>query len=139
VISVVQEPIELLRGKLEEQFQRYTDQLTALTVCSRQPDRGGYDNATLKALIATARLAVAESAQALRRMADGTYGICERCATLIPLERLEAIPQARFCVPCQRTRAGSSTAVAGLATRSGRSLGGKVVRGTDRRGAHQRR
>jgi DnaK suppressor protein len=103
VISIVQEPIELLRGTLEEQFQRYTDQLTALAVCGRQPDRGGYDNATLTALIATARLAVAESAQALRRMADGTYGICDRCAARIPLERLEVIPQARFCVPCQRT------------------------------------
>jgi len=63
--------------------------------------------ATLDALIATARLAVAESAQALRRMADGTYGTCERCATRIPVERLEVMPQARFCLACQRSGAAS--------------------------------
>jgi RNA polymerase-binding transcription factor DksA len=102
VTFVVQRPIEHLRRTLEEQFQRYTDQLTVLTACSRQAGLGGYDNATLAALMATARIGIAETAQALRRMADGTYGGCERCATRIPLERLEVIPEARFCVPCQR-------------------------------------
>jgi DnaK suppressor protein len=40
-------------------------------------------------------------AAALRRMAEGTYGTCERCATTIPLERLEILPHARFCISCQ--------------------------------------
>lgn len=41
-----------------------------------------------------------EIADAFRRLEDGTYGRCERCAVDIPLERLKAEPSARFCVAC---------------------------------------
>ena len=104
--STVHDPIELLRNTLEEQFQRYTDQLVDLTVRRQQPDRGGYDDDTLTALIASARQAVADTAQALRRMAEGSYGTCERCTGAIPLQRLEILPHARFCVRCQRRGIG---------------------------------
>jgi DnaK suppressor protein len=56
--------------------------------------------------IAKTRQAVSDTAHALRRMAEGTYGICERCAASIPLQRPEILPHARFCVPCQRTQTG---------------------------------
>jgi DnaK suppressor protein len=102
VTSTVHDPIELLRNSLEEQFQQHTDRLAQLTVDSRRPDRGGYDHDMLAALIGSARQAVADTAQALRRMAEGSYGTCERCTAAIPLERLEVLPHVRFCVPCQR-------------------------------------
>jgi RNA polymerase-binding transcription factor DksA len=35
---------------------------------------------------------------ALRRLADGTYGICEECGKPIDEARLEAVPWARYCV-----------------------------------------
>ncbi|WP_348774208.1 TraR/DksA C4-type zinc finger protein [Micromonospora sp. WMMD1155] len=38
---------------------------------------------------------------ALGRISDGTYGLCERCHESIPAERLDVLPHARFCVPCQ--------------------------------------
>ena len=104
--TTVHDPIEQLRDTLEEQFQRHTKELTELTVRSRRPDHGGYDRDALAALIAAASRGVADTAQALRRMADGTYGICERCTGRIPVERLEILPHARFCVPCQRSRTG---------------------------------
>lgn len=104
--STVHDPIELLRTTLEEQFQRSTEQLAELTVRSQRPDRSGYDDDTLAALIASARRAVADTAQALRRMAEGSYGTCERFAADIPLRRLEILPHARFCVPCQRRQTG---------------------------------
>lgn len=37
---------------------------------------------------------------ALARIDDGTYGICEVCGTRIPKKRLEAIPYASKCVKC---------------------------------------
>ena len=45
-----------------------------------------------------ARDAVEDIDDALARMDAGTYGRCESCGEPIPVERLEAIPQARFCV-----------------------------------------
>ena len=107
--STLHDPIEKLRTTLEEQFRRHTGRLAELTVSSRGPDRGGYDDDTLVGLIAAARQGVADTAQALRRMAEGVYGTCERCAADIPLERLEVLPHARFCVPCQRSRTGNLT------------------------------
>lgn len=38
---------------------------------------------------------------ALARIEDGSYGLCERCDEPIPPKRLEALPWARLCVKCQ--------------------------------------
>ena len=106
VTSTVHDPVELFRDILEEQFQRHTGQLSELIMCTRQPDRGGYDEETLIALTVSSRQALADTAAALRRMAEGTYGTCKRCAVSIPLDRLQTVPHAPFCLPCQRTRTG---------------------------------
>ncbi|HEX2195667.1 MAG TPA: TraR/DksA C4-type zinc finger protein [Actinomycetota bacterium] len=39
---------------------------------------------------------------ALDRIANGTFGTCERCGNKIPDERLEAIPTATLCVSCKQ-------------------------------------
>lgn len=38
---------------------------------------------------------------ALAKFADGTYGICEMCGSIIDLPRLEVMPAARLCMTCQ--------------------------------------
>jgi DnaK suppressor protein len=38
---------------------------------------------------------------AMARIADGTYGVCETCDGEIHPKRLNAVPWARRCVPCQ--------------------------------------
>ncbi len=52
------------------------------------------------ASVARARDAIEDIDAALARMDAGTYGLCESCGLRIPVERLEVIPHARFCVPC---------------------------------------
>lgn len=44
---------------------------------------------------------LADVQRALRRLDDGTYGLCEACRQPIGDERLEAQPAARFCVAHQ--------------------------------------
>jgi DnaK suppressor protein len=39
--------------------------------------------------------------QSLARLADGSYGICQRCEDEISLKRLEALPWAVCCISCQ--------------------------------------
>lgn len=41
--------------------------------------------------------------EALERIENGTYGICTACNEAIAVERLEALPAAAFCTPCQQT------------------------------------
>jgi RNA polymerase-binding transcription factor len=38
---------------------------------------------------------------ALKRIDDGSYGVCENCQDKIPLKRLEAYLAARLCVACK--------------------------------------
>jgi RNA polymerase-binding transcription factor DksA len=38
---------------------------------------------------------------AISKIANGTYGKCEKCGKNIPLERMEIYPEARFCIDCQ--------------------------------------
>jgi RNA polymerase-binding transcription factor DksA len=44
---------------------------------------------------------LADVEHALRRLEDGTYGICEACGQPIGEDRLEALPAARFCLKDQ--------------------------------------
>lgn len=51
-----------------------------------------------------------ELQEALRRLDDGTYGVCQNCQQTILPKRLEALPWAKFCVPCQETMADPENA-----------------------------
>ena len=39
--------------------------------------------------------------RALIKLDNGTYGLCEECGARIDRARLEALPQARYCLNCQ--------------------------------------
>jgi DnaK suppressor protein len=39
---------------------------------------------------------------ALERIRNGHYGVCEGCSCKIPLARLNALPYATHCIECQR-------------------------------------
>ncbi|MCB9899323.1 MAG: TraR/DksA family transcriptional regulator [Planctomycetes bacterium] len=43
---------------------------------------------------------------ALAAMSQGVYGLCSDCDAPIPLARLEALPFATTCVPCQEKNEG---------------------------------
>lgn len=41
---------------------------------------------------------------ALFKLNNGTFGRCENCDCEIPMARLEALPQTRYCVECEAVR-----------------------------------
>ena len=41
--------------------------------------------------------------EALRKIDDESYGLCDRCGQPINRERLKAIPYATMCITCQET------------------------------------
>ncbi len=43
-------------------------------------------------------------AEALEQVREGTYGLCRACGERIPRRRLEVLPTATLCVPCQEQR-----------------------------------
>lgn len=40
-------------------------------------------------------------ADALQRIEDGSFGVCEGCTEDVPVKRLEVFPSARYCIKCQ--------------------------------------
>ncbi len=39
---------------------------------------------------------------ALEKITKGRYGFCERCGSAIPAGRLDLVPEARYCMNCER-------------------------------------
>jgi len=91
---------------LQDQFDRQTDELVKLTGYRTDPDTNSLDPQTVDALTASTRQALADTTEALQRMNDGSYGVCRHCGDEIPIERLEVLPSARYCMDCQRVRRG---------------------------------
>jgi DnaK suppressor protein len=49
-----------------------------------------------------ARDMLVQTQHALRRIDDGTYGVCERCGQPIGKMRLQAFPRATLCMTCKQ-------------------------------------
>jgi hypothetical protein len=63
-----------------------------------------------RAIVARRKLADVE--EALGRLAAGTFGHCEQCASPIPDGLLAAVPERRYCLRCE-TGAGPAPALSG--------------------------
>jgi DnaK suppressor protein len=51
--------------------------------------------------LATHRKSLHDIDEALRKLREGSYGICEECGEEIGAKRLSIIPTATLCVNCQ--------------------------------------
>ena len=70
-----------------------------------EPDEFGADNYHQEfqiGLIENEEEILREVYDAIDRIDEGTYGICDRCEEPIPPRRLEVLPYASRCVECQR-------------------------------------
>jgi DnaK suppressor protein len=65
-----------------------------------------FDRQHVAALLGQARDQLAALSRAEERLADGSYGTCERCGLPIGAERLAARPAATTCVRCAGARPG---------------------------------
>jgi DnaK suppressor protein len=59
-----------------------------------------FERARVTTLLSQGRAYLEELELAHHRVEDGTYGMCERCGSAIPPERLRARPVARTCIRC---------------------------------------
>jgi RNA polymerase-binding transcription factor DksA len=105
-------PTELLatnRAALEAEKERLSRQLAALGggTNGSDLDHNFADSGQVAAEVGEARsLAgsledqLAAVQQALDRIDDGTYGLCQHCGQPIADARLEAMPETRWCINC---------------------------------------
>ena len=96
-----------------EALTREFDGVVAASKASNADDEHDPEGATIAferqqvdALVRQAEQRLAEIDAAVSRLADSSYGRCERCGGPIPPERLAVRPAARTCVPCAAGTAG---------------------------------
>ena len=101
--SVTPARLRKLRTELHLQRRFRVGQLQDLAAAVAEPP-SSTDEAERQvacALAVAAESALSDIDDALQRFHSGRYGKCEHCAARIPFDRLEALPMARFCMPCQ--------------------------------------
>jgi len=111
-----QEQYAQLRAALERAEGTLLGQLTGggqeLALATRAPpheaEASPADNASNRTLNQLVHEATQHTATQLRmvkhalsKFADDSYGLCENCAETIGYSRLNARPEARFCIRCQ--------------------------------------
>lgn len=114
------ETLERLAEELREERARLREQLAELTQTMdssswddevrSDPADAGFAISALDQVGHLARNAqeiLEQVERALRRMEDGTYGICELCGDPIAKGRLEALPHATTCTGEHDRRPGS--------------------------------
>jgi RNA polymerase-binding protein DksA len=63
-----------------------------------------YDREFSLGLASNERKFLNELDEALNRIEDGTFGICDDCRGQITKIRLKAVPSARLCIKCQQKK-----------------------------------
>jgi RNA polymerase-binding transcription factor len=101
---------KLLNQRLKESLEKSQDTLTDITegkdrVADRM-DQASYASDMGFALRIKEREAklITKIREALERLEDGTFGICEECGEEIPLKRLMARPVTHLCIQCKQAQ-----------------------------------
>ncbi len=109
---MIKKQAEQYKKKLFEKRKELTKAFAKNREYGRESDVGGSQDLADKAsssyakevqysLSNTERRILEEIAGAIDRMEEGEYGTCMDCEDRITKKRLDAVPWARYCVPCQ--------------------------------------
>jgi RNA polymerase-binding transcription factor len=102
------------RKKLEEKHRQLVEEVGKNVLYGKGPEddsikdlgdqaSSAYNREFLFELGNGDRRRLKEVALALQKITEGGFGDCERCGEPIADKRLEALPDARYCIECQRT------------------------------------
>jgi DnaK suppressor protein len=100
--GVLAERLASLDGELADLTAVPRDPMTAVSFGKRVGDgtTEAVDRITKVGTADQLSLIRSDVVRALAKLDDGTYGLCDRCGTMIPDERLEARPWSVLCVRC---------------------------------------
>lgn len=103
-IKAIREDLEKQHKDLQAQIDEETQKMNSNVI---NPDRSDLASNYMSrerrlALISRMEEHVNQIEAALKRMDEGTYGVCSNCGKSISAERMEALPYATLCVECQK-------------------------------------
>lgn len=103
-IKAIREDLEKQLTDLRSQIDEETQKMNSNVI---NPDRSDLASNYMGrerrlALISRMEEHVNQIEAALKRMDEGTYGVCSNCGKSISADRMEALPYATLCVECQK-------------------------------------
>ena len=78
--------------------------LSAYTVHMADMAADTYDRELSMNIVSSEQEILYQIDDALKRLEDGSYGICQQCNQAIVMSRLRAVPYASLCIDCQRSK-----------------------------------
>jgi RNA polymerase-binding protein DksA len=78
--------------------------LSAYTVHMADMAADTYDRELSMNLVSSEQEILYQIDDALKRLDEGTFGICLQCSQPIAMSRLKAVPYASMCIACQRAK-----------------------------------
>jgi RNA polymerase-binding protein DksA len=106
------ELLEQRRHRLSSDLTLMQDEALKVTGTDNSADSvadagtDNYEQDFTLGLIESEEALAREVDEALVRLEQAAFGVCETCETPIPLARLEILPFTRYCVECQQKREG---------------------------------
>ena len=78
--------------------------LSAYTVHMADMSADAYEREVSMNIVSSEQEVLYQIDDALKRIDEGTFGICEQCTKPITMSRLKAVPYASLCIKCQRDK-----------------------------------
>ncbi len=107
--SALREQLLARASGLRDEVQAHREQLVEPAAATGNTFIAGAEGAVADAddelelaMLSRAQHELLDVEAALHRLDGGAYGACERCGAAIAPARLQALPEARLCMDCQR-------------------------------------
>ena len=78
--------------------------LSAYTLHMADMSADTYDREVSMNIVSNEQEILYQIDDALKRLDDGSFGVCQQCSQPISMSRLKAVPYASLCISCQRSK-----------------------------------
>ena len=78
--------------------------LSSYTIHMADMSADTYERELVTTLASSEQAVLYQIEDALKRIDEGAYGVCQQCQKPITLSRLRAVPYTSLCISCQRTK-----------------------------------
>jgi RNA polymerase-binding protein DksA len=102
--EVLEEIAHISEDTLKKSQKEASGDISGYTYHMADVATDNYDREFSLGLASNERKLVFELDDALKKIEEGTFGICEDCKLPIAKTRLKAVPYARLCVKCQEKK-----------------------------------